>query len=147
MHGLAIEALGMKFGEFGIGVELSHLDMDMPIDAFEEIKKGRRRIEEVGERNSEAPNQMQPEEFQLVLRRIALPGQGRDETLHLGVIIDADSGISAAARQVASVYEIVHRIGPVNLFDEGQQFREYHSLHDKFLDTSGDEPDRLCYPT
>ena len=68
-----------------------------------------------------------------------MTGQGRDER-HLGVIIGADSGISAAA-QVARLDEIVHRIGLVDLFDEGQQFREYHSLHDKFLDTSGDEPD------
>src|SRR5580704_7909134 len=105
-------------------------------------------LKKSGNETLKHPIKMQPEEFQqLVLRRIALPGQGRDETLHLGVIIDADTCISAAARQVASVYEIVHRIGPVDLFDEGQQFREYHSLHDKFLDTSGDEPDRLCYPT
>ena len=49
MHGLVIDALGGKFGELGIGVELSHLDMDMQIDAFEEIEKSRRRLEEVGE--------------------------------------------------------------------------------------------------
>jgi hypothetical protein len=70
-------------------------------------------------------------EFERLRRRIALPGQGRDESLHLGVIIGADSGVSAAARQVARVDEIVHRIGPVDLFDEGENrpfWRAYPSL-------------------
>lgn len=56
---------------------------------------------------------MLPEEFQqLVRRRIALTGEGRDESLYLGVIIGAESGISAAARQVARVDEIGYRMGP-----------------------------------
>src|ERR1700704_1833916 len=111
-----------KRRQLRIRIELMYLDVDVALDALDEIKKINSALKETGKQLDKSVKKVPSVLAQYFGRRSPRPlRQRRNQGLHLGIIIGADRGVGAVVRQPAIVDDIIDHVVAMYCGDEIQK--------------------------